>query len=783
VPEILHQSERGGLLDLRAVPNDEPGMSPAELWCNEAQERYVLAIAPESLAEFEGICDRERCPYAVIGVATGDERLRVRDALLGDDPVDLPMSVLFGKPPRMRRDVKRVRLSPAPFNAAGVDIAEAALRVLRMPAVADKTFLVTIGDRTVGGMIARDPMVGPWQVPVSDVAVTASGYEGYTGEAMAMGERTPLALVDAAASARIAVGEAITNIVAADIASLREVRLSANWMAACGHPGEDAALFDAVRAVGEELCPALGVAIPVGKDSLSMKTVWQADGRERAVVAPVSLIVSAFAPVDDVRRTLTPQLRLDCGESRLWLIDLGSGRDRLGGSCLAQAYGALGTDAPDVDSPQTLASFVAAIVELRRAGLLLAYHDRSDGGLFAALCEMAFAGGCGLEIELRAGRDQLAQLFAEELGAVVQVRDEDTRAFRAVIERHGLASVLAPIGRPLDADSISITAGDETLFQDARTALRRAWSETTYHMQRLRDDPACAEEEHESRLDPRDPGLSAVLTFDPAEDVAAPFVATGVRPRIAILREQGVNGQVEMAAAFHRAGFACVDVHMTDLLAGRMHLADFVGLVACGGFSFGDVLGAGEGWAKSILFDPRTRDELEAFFARPDTFALGVCNGCQMFAALKEIVPGAAHWPRFVRNRSEQFEARLLRVRLPRSASVLLVGMSESALPIVTAHGEGRAEFEDDEHVQRVESLIAAQYVDNRGEVTQRYPANPNGSPQGIAGLTNEDGRVTILMPHPERVHRAVQHSWHPDEWREDGPWMRMFRNARAWVG
>jgi phosphoribosylformylglycinamidine synthase len=783
VPELLHQSDCGGLLDLRAVPNDEPGMSPAELWCNEAQERYVLALAPERLAEFEAICERERCPYSVIGVTTGDGRLRVRDPLLEDDPVDLPMSVLFGRPPRMCRDVRRVRATPEPFAPESVDLVEAAARVLRMPAVADKTFLVTIGDRTVGGMITRDSMVGPWQVPVSDVAVTASGYEGVTGEAMAMGERTPLALVDAAASARIAVGEAITNIVAADIASLREVKLSANWMAACGHPGEDAALFDAVRAVGEELCPALGVAIPVGKDSLSMKTVWQADGREHAVVAPVSLIVSAFAPVDDVRRTLTPQLRLDRGESRLWLIDLGAGRDRLGGACLAQAYGALGTQAPDVESPQTLVAFVEAIVELRREGLLLAYHDRSDGGLFVTLCEMAFAAACGLEVELRPGRDPVAQLFAEELGAVVQVRDDDTRAFRRVVERHGLAALLSSVGRPVETDGVSIVMGDETLFQETRTELRRAWSETTYHMQRLRDDPECADEEHEARLDARDPGLSAVLSFDPAEDVAAPFIATGVRPRIAILREQGVNGQVEMAAAFHRAGFACVDVHTTDLIAGRSGLADFVGLVACGGFSFGDVLGAGEGWAKSILFHPRTRDELEGFFARSDTFALGVCNGCQMFAALKEIVPGAAHWPRFVRNRSEQFEARLLRVRIPRSASVLLSGLSESTLLVVTAHGEGRAEFEGAAHEQRAGALIAAQYVDNPGAVTQRYPANPNGSPQGIAGLTNEDGRVTILMPHPERVYRTVQHSWHPYEWGEDGPWMRMFRNARVWVG
>jgi phosphoribosylformylglycinamidine synthase len=783
VPELLHQSERGGSIDLRAVPNDEPGMTPAELWCNEAQERYVLTIAPARLTDFEAICQRERCPYAVIGTATADGRLQVRDRVLGEDPVDLPMSVLLGKPPRTLRNVTRAAPAVQPFDTSRIGIAEAALRVLRMPAVADKTFLVTIGDRTVGGLIARDQMVGPWQVPVSDVAVTAAGFDGYTGEAMAMGERTPLALIDAGASARIAVGEAITNIMAADVAALREVRLSANWMAACGHPGEDAALYDAVRAVGEELCPALGVAIPVGKDSLSMKTVWQADGCDHAVVAPLSLIVSAFAPVDDVRRTLTPQIRIDRGDSRLWLLDLGAGRNRLGGSCLAQAYDALGDASPDVDRPEMLRAFASTIIELRRAGLLLAYHDRSDGGLFATLCEMAFAGRCGLEIELRSDDDALAQLFSEELGAVLQVRDEDMRAFREIVARNGLNALVTPIGRPSARDRIEVCAGDRTLLQVTRTELRRAWSETSYHMQRLRDDPQCVEEEQEARLDIRDPGLSADLSFDPAEDIAAPYIARGRSPQIAVLREQGVNGQVEMAAAFHRAGFECLDVHMTDLLAGRVRLGDFKGLVACGGFSFGDVLGAGEGWAKSILFHARVRDELETFFGRDDTFTLGVCNGCQMLSALKSIVPGAAHWPRFVRNRSEQFEARLCLVRIASSPSLLLAGMDRCVLPIVTAHGEGRAEFANEAQEAGAAGLIAASYVDSRGAVTQRYPANPTGSPRGIAGLTNADGRVTILMPHPERVFRTVQHSWHPDEWGEDGPWMRMFRNARVWVG
>jgi phosphoribosylformylglycinamidine synthase len=782
VPELLHQGECGGDINLRAVPSDEPGMSPAEIWCNEAQERYVLAIAPERLAEFEEICRRERCPYAVLGNATADGRLRVRDDLLREDPVDLPMSVLLGKPPRMHREARHVAAEPLPFALVQVDVREAALRVLCMPAVADKTFLVTIGDRTVGGLIARDPMVGPWQVPVSDVAVTLSGFEGYTGEAMAMGERTPLALIDPAASARMAVGEAITNIAAADIAALGDVKLSANWMAAAGHPGEDAALYDAVRAIGESLCPALGIAIPVGKDSLSMKTVWQAEGREHAAVAPLSLIVSAFAPVDDVRRTLTPQLRLDRGRSALWLIDLGAGRDRLGGSCLAQAYGGQGSDAPDVDAPERLAAFFAAITELRRRGLLLAYHDRSDGGLFATLCEMAFAGRCGLEITLSAVGDARRRLFSEELGAVLQVREDDASELREIVDRHGLGALLSRIGVPVAEDRIELRAGERTLLDATRTELREAWSQTTYRMQRLRDDPDCADEEQAARLDASDRGLYAELSFDPAVDIAAPFIRRGRRPRVAILREQGVNGQVEMAAAFHRAGFVSVDVHMTDLLSGRTSLADFRGLVACGGFSFGDVLGAGEGWAKSILYHPRMREELERFFARDDTFTLGVCNGCQMIAALKEIVPGAASWPRFVRNRSEQFEARLCLVRIARSPSVFFHDMHDCVLPIVTAHGEGRAEFKSERDIEGAQSLIAAQYIDTSGKVTQRYPANPNGSPLGIAALTNADGRVTIIMPHPERVHRTAQHSWHPNGWGEDGPWMRMFRNARMWA-
>jgi phosphoribosylformylglycinamidine synthase len=701
----------------------------------------------------------------------------------------MPLETLLGKPPRMTRDVRRLPHAGDGFTAADVpDLREAALRVLSLPTVADKTFLVTIGDRSVGGMISRDPLVGPWQVPVSDVAVTISDYFSTHGEAMAMGERTPVALLDAAASGRMAVAEAVTNVVAADIARIEDIRLSANWMAACGEPGEDADLYDTVRAVGEEFCPALGIAIPVGKDSLSMKTAWTAHDGPRKVVSPVSLIVSAFAPVVDVRRTLTPQLRLDRGATRLLLVDLGAGRNRLGASCLAQVYGRIGDVPPDCDDPQRLRAFVDCVIELRRRGLLLAYHDRSDGGLLATLAEMAFAGHCGLAIQLRAHgqAEAVAELFSEELGAVLQVASASLADVNAVFAAAGLAAMVHELGTVEAFDRIVIEdAAGGGLLDATRSELRAAWSETSYRMQALRDNPACAREEHEQVLDSKDPGLFATLGFDPAEDVAAPYIARGARPEIAILREQGVNSQLEMAAAFDRAGFRPIDVHMTDLIAGRTALERFRGLVACGGFSYGDVLGAGEGWAKSILFNEELRGQFAAFFARPDSFALGVCNGCQMMSTLQPLIPGAAHWPRFVRNRSEQFEGRVGLVEVLPTPSIFFRGMEGSVLPIAVAHGEGRAEFASAaaEQACAASGLVSLRWVDNHGKVAVTYPSNPNGSPAGITGLTTVDGRVTILMPHPERVYRTVQNSWHPESWGEDGGWMRMFRNARVWAG
>lgn len=786
IPESIAHSDRGGRIDLRAVPSDEPGMSPLEIWCNEAQERYVLIVAPEHLERFAALCTRERCPYAVVGETTDDRWLKVADPQFKTAPVDVPLDVILGKPPKMLRDVRRVPGLGDAFDASRIDVVEAAYRLLKFPAIADKTFLITIGDRTVGGMISRDPMVGPWQVPVSDVAVTLSDYTSHSGEAMAMGERTPLALLDGPASGRMAVAESVTNIAAADIGAICDVRLSANWMAACGEPGEDADLYATVQAVGEEFCPALGITIPVGKDSLSMKTSWTQAGRVRKMVAPLSLIVSAFAPVRDVRRTLTPQLRTDRGDTSLLLIDLGGGRNRLGGSCLAQVYGSLGREAPDCDDPARLANFFAAIVELRAAGLAVAYHDRSDGGLFATVAEMAFAGGCGVEIDLTADSASVAAaLYSEELGAVLQIRSADEQAVQAVLERHGLARLASTIGRVTTADRVVIRGGGKVVLDEARTALRRAWSETSFRMVELRDNPQCAREQFAAAIEPNDPGMSVHLTFELRDDVAAPYVSKGARPKVAILREQGVNSHVEMAAAFHRAGFTAYDVHMTDLFERRLSLDEFRGLVVCGGFSYGDVLGAGEGWAKSILFHSRLRDEFSAYFARPDSFALGVCNGCQMMSALREIIPGTQHWPRFVRNRSEQFEGRLSLVEVVESPSLFFAGMAGSRMPIAVAHGEGRAEFAQSGALDALvrDKLLSLRFVDNDGRPAERYPANPNGSPRGLTGITTPDGRVTLLMPHPERVYRTAQNSWHPDEWGEDSPWMRIYRNARVWVG
>jgi len=800
VPEIVYGAERGGCFELREAPNDDPGMSPMQIWCNEAQERYVLAVAAEGLATFKALCKRERCPYAVIGFTTEQPDLVVTDRQFANRPVDLPMSVLFGKPPKLLRDVSHQSIDPRPLAFSDITLAAAVARVLRFPAVADKSFLITIGDRSVTGLVCRDQMVGPWQVPVSDVAVTATSYDVYTGEAMAIGERTPLAVLDAPASGRMAVGEALTNIAAARIGPLSAVKLSANWMAAAGHPGEDARLFDTVRAVGMELCPALGIAIPVGKDSLSMKTVWEESGERKSVVAPLSLIVSAFAPVLDVRATLTPQLRTDRGDTDLILVDLGRGKNRLGGSVLAQVYNQLGDQTPNVDAPNDLSAFFTVVQELNAQGRVLAYHDRSDGGLLAALAEMMFAGGCGVTVllddldapdaprpvqeEMRTA-GPLAALFAEELGAVLQVRSADRLSVLERLAAAGLGECSHVIGALNGEDRLILRFGGETAFSATRAELRRLWSETSYRLQALRDHPDCAREAFDAACDPADPGLNVQLPFDPSADIAAPFVSGAARPRMAILREQGVNGQVEMAAAFDRAGFTAVDVHMSDILAGRTSLADFHGLVACGGFSYGDVLGAGEGWAKSILFNPRARDEFAAFFARSDSFGLGVCNGCQMLSNLHELIVGAELWPRFVRNRVEQFEARLSLVEVLPSRSLFLHGMEGTRLPIAVAHGEGRAEFraKNGLALALATGVVALRFVDTAGRPAETYPANPNGSPGGVTGLTNRDGRFTILMPHPERVFRAVQYSWHPDGWGEDGPWLRLFRNARRWVG
>ncbi len=874
LPELVHDGGRGGRFELRRVTNADPGMSPMEIWCNEAQERYVLAINPAQLAEFEAICARERCPYAVVGEATDDEQLILKDRQFGTIPIEMPLSLLLGKPPQMQRDVSSIAAVGDQLDLAAIDLAEAVGRVLRLPTVAAKGFLITIGDRSVGGLVARDQMVGPWQVPVADCAVTLTDFDGFHGEAMSVGERAPIALLDAPASGRMAVAEVVTNMAAADVAALSDLRLSANWMAAAGHPGEDARLYETVRAVGLELCPALGIAIPVGKDSMSMKTVWERpiseqsggaagddgrtdgaagdDGRTERVemAAPLSLVISAVAPVPDVRRCVTPWLRLDRGDTVLVLIDLGRGQDRLGGSALAQVYGRIGEVPPDLDDPELLKGFFAAIQMLRADGLLLAYHDRSDGGLLATLCEMAFAGRCGIDSDLGAlpglgvataedeavsvargdasaagiagiattvdvagiattasvasagrgsagdalrgtRRDPLAALFAEELGAVLQVPASELAAVMKRLAEHGLGACSQVIGAPRADGLIRIRQGDRLLLEATRTELQQVWSETSWQMQRLRDHPDCADEEFAriaadeacARISADESGLTARLPFDPAEDIAAPLIATGARPRLAVLREQGVNGQIEMAAAFDRAGFDCIDVHMSDLLEGRLGLDGFQGLAACGGFSYGDVLGAGEGWAKTILFNPRARAQFEAFFARSDSFALGVCNGCQMLANLRELIPGTEHWPHFVRNRSEQFEARLLMVEVAPSPSILLQGMQGARLPIVVSHGEGRAEFRDTTQQQAAGSMTTLRYVEADGTPASRYPANPNGSPDGITGLCNTDGRVTIMMPHPERIFRTVQQSWHPDDWGEDSPWMRLFRNARVWVG
>ena len=779
VPEIVHDSGRGGRIALRAIPSADPGMSPLEIWCNEAQERYVIALEPAARERFLSICATERCPVAVIGEATLDERLVVVDEAANNTPIDLPMDVIFGKPPKMFRDVRRHSASPQAFDTHGFDLTTAVHRVLRFPSVADKRFLITIGDRNVGGLCVRDQMVGPWQTPVADCAVTASDFGAYTGEAMAIGERTPIALLDAPASGRLAVGEALTNLAAARIMGLNDIVLSANWMAAAGHPGEDARLYDTVAAVGLELCPALGIAIPVGKDSMSMKTQWRDADGEHAVSAPLSLIVSAFAPVVDIRQSLTPELRLDCGATRLLFIDLGAGKQRLGGSVLCQSFGIRGDTPPDLDNPAQLRAFFAATQLLNEGGALLAYHDRSDGGLLTTLAEMAFAARCGIDVDIAAlGDDPVRALFCEELGAVVQVRASDVDLVRDAYEDpDAFAGTVYDLGTTTAERAVCIRHGATVAIRHLLRDLLHSWSMPSNAMQRWRDNPACAAEELAQICAEDDRGLSLHVSFDPNALDVPPAIQLA-RPRIAVLREQGVNGHVEMAAAFDRAGFDAVDVHMSELVSGERTLDAFNGFVACGGFSYGDVLGAGGGWAKTIQHHERVRDMFATFFARPTTFALGVCNGCQMLAQLRDIIPGAAGWPTFVRNYSEQFEARLVMVEVTASPSIFLSDMAGTRAPIVVAHGEGRIA-----QALPTDALPCMRYIDSHGKVATSYPANPNGSHDGITGLTTADGRVTIMMPHPERVFLRTQFSWIDPNWPAvAGPWMMMFNNARRWV-
>ncbi|HEX5737786.1 MAG TPA: phosphoribosylformylglycinamidine synthase, partial [Hydrogenophaga sp.] len=840
-PELTNDAGRGARFDLRAVPLEESGLAPKEIWCNESQERYVLAIAPESLPQFRAFCERERCPFSVVGVATEERHLfvgnedAVRRAGLpqasttatsgGSEPqkvgsveaaVDMPMDVLLGKPPKMHRDVKSVVREAAPMDLTGVDLQQAVIDVLSHPTVASKRFLITIGDRTVGGLSHRDQMVGPWQVPVADCAVTLADFSGFAGEAMSMGERTPLAVLNAPASGRMAVAEAITNLLAAPI-ELSRVKLSANWMAACGEPGEDADLYATVRAVGMELCPALGISIPVGKDSLSMRTQWQHEGASHKVTSPVSLIVSGFATLVDVRGTLTPVLNSEMEDTTLVLIDLGKGQNRMGGSILGQVLGQVGDAVPDLDDPQDLVNLVNAVNTLRSQGRVLAYHDRSDGGLISTVAEMAFAGHVGVSLnvdllvtegdgisdsraeygdaknwagQVSARREELTlkALFSEELGVVLQVATAQRNEVMQVLREHGLSKHSHFIGKTRPLSSVMDAGkGQLQVWRDAKAVfsaslqdLHQVWDSVSWRINQQRDNPACADSEHAAAGSPDDPGLHVALSFDPTEDLAAPFLNLA-RPRVAILREQGVNSHVEMAYAFTQAGFEAFDVHMTDLQSGRAQLADFKGVVACGGFSYGDTLGAGIGWARSITFNPALADQFKGFFERPDTFGLGVCNGCQMFAELADIIPGAEAWPRFTTNQSERFEARLSMVEVLESPSLFLQGMAGSRLPIAVAHGEGFANFAY--RGNEAKAVAVMRFVDNTGVATERYPFNPNGSPHGLTAVTTADGRFTAMMPHPERVFRNIQMSWTSGDPVAFSPWMRIWRNARRWVG
>ncbi|WP_413285016.1 phosphoribosylformylglycinamidine synthase [Vibrio sp. MA40-2] len=786
LPELVDDGERGGKFQLRNVPNDEPGMSPLEIWCNESQERYVLAVSSENMACFDAICKRERAPYAVVGEATEERHLTLEDSYFDNTPIDMPMDILLGKAPKMHRDATTLKVTNSAMDTSDIDVNEALDRVLRLPTVAEKTFLITIGDRSVTGLVARDQMVGPWQIPVANCAVTAASYDTYHGEAMSMGERTPVALLDFGASARLAVGESLTNIAATNIGDTKHIKLSANWMSPAGHPGEDAGLYEAVKAVGEELCPALGLTIPVGKDSMSMKTKWEQDGEQKEVTSPLSLVITAFARIEDVRKTVTPQLRTDKGETSLIYIDLGCGKNRMGATAFAQVFKQLGDKPADVDSAEQLKGFYDAIQSLVADDKVIAYHDKGDGGLIVTLAEMAFAGHCGLRADIASlGSDALSSLFNEELGAVIQVKNDEVDSILATLASFGLAELSHVIGDVEQSDTLTITSEQSVVLERSRTELRTIWAETTHQMQSLRDNPKCADQEFAAKADDSDLGLNVDLSFDVHEDVAAPYIVKGAKPKMAILREQGVNSHVEMAAAFDRAGFEATDVHMSDILTGQAVLDEYHGLAACGGFSYGDVLGAGEGWAKSVLFNNQARDQFEAFFTRDNTFSLGVCNGCQMLSNLHDLIPGADLWPRFVRNESERFEARFSLVEVQKSDSIFFNGMQGSRMPIAVSHGEGRVEVRDDAHLTALENsgTVAVRYVDNLGNATQQYPNNPNGSPNAITGLTTTDGRVTIMMPHPERVFRTVANSWAPDSWGEDSPWMRMFRNARVNIG
>ena len=781
-PELVNDAGRGGSIELRAVLNDEPGMSPMEIWSNESQERYVIAIYADKIAEFEMICQRERCLYAIVGEATKEQNLIVHDSVFDNNPVNMPLDILLGNPPKMHRTAK-TRIIPQPgFETSILDFNELTERLLNLPTIASKKFLITIGDRSITGMVTRDQMVGPWQVPVANAGVTCADYKGYTGEAMASGERPPVALINPKASARLSIAEAITNIACAKIEKMGDIKISANWMSAAGHPGEDSALYDAVETVGLELCPALGIAVPVGKDSMSMKTVWEDDGISKSVTSPLSLNITTFAPVTDVRKTITPQLRTDLGATEILTIDLSRGKNRIGGSCLAQVYNQIGDVSADLDSAEDLLNLFNATQDLLSKDLMLAYHDRSDGGFLVTLLEMAFAGHCGLNLDTsNLGSEPIAALCSEEVGIAIQIKATDKPAVEEILESYNLLDTLSWVGSVSLDDQISISSHNKLLLDKPRKKLESWWSETSYHMQSLRDNDKCATQEFSAIQNDANTEINPVVTFDMNEDITAKFDKNN-RPKVAILREQGVNGQQEMAAAFDKAGFDAIDVHMTDILSGRIKLSIFKGLIACGGFSYGDVLGAGRGWANSILFNATARIEFSTFFERKDTFTLGVCNGCQMLSNLKEIIPGAENWPAFVKNESEQFEARFSQVKIQESPSILLKDMAGTRIPVAVSHGEGRMDF-GGKSIKSIKGLVSLCYVDATGKPTEGYPFNPNGTAGGMTGLTTPDGRVTIMMPHPERVFRSVQNSWYPDSWGEDGPWMRLFRNARKWVG